>query len=776
MSGEGSPFGRLREDPRARAVAACVALILVALVVFDLVFLAHGTYRGVKFDQAAYYGRSHALLDLWRRSAPALAPLVPPASADWPEVGLDWAPVVRAMTTQGPAYPIFLALTQAVLGTGPERVRLAQVLLHAATALLVFLVARRLASPGVGLLALALFALYAPFTVMASQLLTETLCVFLLALAAWLGLGLAREGPAANGRRSLWAAPLLGLTLVALALTRPSLFPLSGLLLAGVAGWLLARFRRDRAGPLAVAAALLLAAYLAPYLAWQTTMSRAVRPGTFYLMVSGPRSPDTDLRESYDVPNGGWPRPLLFTARHGQSRFAPPPGESIARHPFASLVLRAEKAYRLWHAPATTYANPFGLPGWFTDGLHVLLVVGGACGLLFLRRGPPFWFLGLPVLYTSAAYVAYYPEERRFAFVAMPCVIVLCALALPPLAAALRRALGGEHRRRARLGLGAWLAAVGLGAAWLGAFPGAAAPGVPAAAAYGAAVALLTAALLAAAAWVAWRVVPEPAPAVRWGTLVGLAVLLAVPVGAHLGKYRDGSTWSVALADPDQAALQVFRLPPGLVPGRVAAARLLLDVRDGDGRVDDLEVSVNGRVQGDRVRAGEMHRDLRLAAEDFAPLLRGLDWERLEVVPGMRQWLAYRLDPALLANGTVAVAVRPTAVPGPSGPTRLYGDAAWGDPHDYRGPRPWLDPEVNRRLRHLRFGGRESLYRYETYGDLRLHGGRLAGESRSTRLVHAPGAAAPVERRDLSDAPLRQTGSYRIRLQLVTTDGIEVFL
>lgn len=770
MRGEGGLPGRLRTDPRART-AAGVALVLAALVAFDLAFLHFGTYRGLKFDQAAYYGRSHALLDLGRRAAPALAPLLPAVETGWPEVGQGWSALARAMSTQGPAYPAFLALAQVALGPGPERVRLAQVLLHAATALFVFLLARRAATPpapAVGALALLLFALYAPFTDMASQLLTETLCVFLLAAAAWLGLGLAGAG-----RRPLWGAPLLGLALAALALTRPALFPLALLLLAGGAALLAARFRRERARPLAAAIGLLLAAWLVPYLGWQAALSRAAGTGAFYLTVS--RAPGTDLRESYDVANGGWPRPLLFTAPFGRSRFAPPPGESLARHPFRSLALRAEKLYRLWHAPATAYANPFGLPGAFTDWLHGLLVAGGACGLLLLRRGPPAWFLGLPVLYTSAVYVLYYPEERRFAFAAMPCVIVLCALALPPVAAALRRTLAGPGRRRARWGLGAWLAALALGGAWLAVFPGAALPGVPAAAAYGTAVALLLAALLAGAAWVAGKVA-EGAPALRRATLAGLVVLVAVPVGVHLGGYRDGSTWKADLADPQQAALQVFRLPPGLDPGRVAAARLLLDVRDGDGRVDDLEVTVNGRVQRDRVGAGEMHRDLRLAAEDFAPLRRGLEWDRLDVVPGMRQWLSYRLDPALLGGGRVAVAVRPTAPPGPSGPTELYGDAAGGDPGRDRGPRPWLDPEMNRRVRVLRFSGRESLYRYETYGDLRLYGGRLAGESRSARLVRVPGAAAPEERSDLSAAPLRQTGRYRIRLQLVTTDGVEVIL
>jgi len=250
----------------------------------------------------------------------------------------------------------------------------------------------------------------------------------------------------------------------------------------------------------------------------------------------------------------------------------------------------------------------------------------------------------------------------------------------------------------------------------------------------------------------------------------------------HMAHYGDWHTWRLTLAHPGEAAVQVFRLPRPLAPGEVGEARLLVDIRDPDGHVGNVEVRVNGVPQHGLVRAADQPGSFKHVVANLAPLRPDLDWDAVDVVPGARQWLTYVLDPAALAGiPTVTVAMRLTgAPPDGGGAITLYGDAPWGDPAAYRGPRPWVSQEAFRTLHRPRFGGRASIWRYQTYGDMRLYGGgRLTGESRSAyvTLASAGPDKGPEQRAredDLSTDPLIQTGSYRIRLQLISRDGAEV--
>jgi hypothetical protein len=755
-------------------VLAVVAVVWI--LAFDLSFFRHGTYRPPVSDQGDYVANARMVLDRWGAALPLLPVLFPHAYGTRARPDPGGGDLVRALTFKGPGYPVFLAAAQLVTGAGPGRARLAQAALHAACALLVLALATRVASPAVGMAALAAFALYAPFTYMASQLLTENLCLVLLPAAALLGLRATSEA-----RWRLPAAALLGLTLVALALTRPVYLPLSALLLACAAGLLLARWRASRDPRLPAAALLAVVAFGVPYLAWQTAMSHAAGGGTFYFQVSGPRTPHLTWPESYDLRNGGWPRPLALISPGGAAPFAPPAAASVRADPAGSLALRLEKLYRLWRGPATAYANPFGFPAWLVGPFHAALVLAAACGL-FVLRGPPAWlFVALPVLYTSGVYTLYFSEERRFAFPVMPLVIVLAAVAAAWLVPRLRAAGSEGGRTRRGWVAGAWVLALALAGTWMGAFPGATPhPAVPAGAVHGVAVAVLVAALAAAALWLARGMGAPDRPWRARVALGGLAALVVLPVAVHLAGYRDWATWRMPLRGPGEMAAQAFRLPADLGPDRVRAAHLLLDVRDADGRLDDLEVRVNGRPQRALVRPRSMPAAFRRLTRAQAPLRPGLNWDTLDAVPGMRQWLTFPLDPAALGDPRgVWVVVRRTGSGG--GATELFGEAASGDPRRYRGPRPWL-PAALAASRTMVETGRNSYWRHQTYGDMRLHGGPLAGEAHGFRLTAAspknPGDAPEPSRNsvDLSPDPLTQGGSYHIRLQLFTRDGEEIWL
>jgi len=164
-------------SPGARATAAYVALVLAALLAWDLTYFARGEYRGVAYDADVYYAQSHALLHeagaavAGRTHALDGTGLVenaygPPATVH---------ALVRWTAFRGIGYPAFLAAVQLVLGPGVEHARLGNAALHLGSALLVWRLGVLLGTPLVGLLSLTLFALYAPFAYMTAVLLTENL-------------------------------------------------------------------------------------------------------------------------------------------------------------------------------------------------------------------------------------------------------------------------------------------------------------------------------------------------------------------------------------------------------------------------------------------------------------------------------------------------------------------------------------------------------------------------------------------------------------------------
>jgi len=296
------------------------------------------------------------------------------------------------------------------------------------------------------------------------------------------------------------------------------------------------------------------------------------------------------------------------------------------------------------------------------------------------------------------------------------------------------------------------------------------------------ALAVFTLALAAACAVVARRAAGEG----RRGAVAGAAFLvgvLVVPPVVHLARYHDWSTWRLTLSRPGQLAVQTIQLPPDVGWDDVSTATLQVDVVDPDGLADRLVVRADGRPLGSPLRGFEGRRLMvRFTAATQAPLVRDVEWPRLHAVPGMHQWLVWPLDPAAFAGRrviTFEVGLAPEATAGDA--VTLFGDAPVGpDGHD-PGPRVWLLPELVQVPMSAPAVGRNAMKRHELYGDLRIHGGtHRVGTARSRYIPDAAhraagGPDAPAAQ-DLSDAPLRQTGTFRIRLQLLTKDGRELVL
>jgi 4-amino-4-deoxy-L-arabinose transferase-like glycosyltransferase len=128
-----------------------------------------------------------------------------------------------------PAYPVFVATIYKVAGQGQLPVVLVQTVLFAATCLLVFAIARRMAPESTALAAAAATALFSPLPYFGALVMTELWTTFVFTAAMWIAVS------ALQLRRVAWFAAL-GVMLGITALSRPIyvLFPFA---LAAV-GWL----------------------------------------------------------------------------------------------------------------------------------------------------------------------------------------------------------------------------------------------------------------------------------------------------------------------------------------------------------------------------------------------------------------------------------------------------------------------------------------------------------------------------------------------------------
>jgi hypothetical protein len=215
-----SPF---RNASERRALLAIVAGSLVVRVAFAFVFLRHPVSGIVPMDSDPYQSLGRAI-----------------AAGRFGDPGFDYL---------NPPYAFVLA---PLAGLAPERLRVAiatvQILMDAATTVLIAAVARRLFSAPVALGAAALYALYGTAVFYSASVLPVTLSVLSLSLAVAAVLA-AADGPPA---RWLWAGAALGLFF----LTRPN----GIVLLPVVAWWMWGRSRRP--APLLAAG---LAIVLAPF-------------------------------------------------------------------------------------------------------------------------------------------------------------------------------------------------------------------------------------------------------------------------------------------------------------------------------------------------------------------------------------------------------------------------------------------------------------------------------------------------------------------------------
>ncbi|MFI5394447.1 MAG: glycosyltransferase family 39 protein [Candidatus Binatia bacterium] len=654
---------------------------------------------------------------------------------------------------KGEAYDAFAGAVYALAGPKRRAVFVAQALVDAVTCLLVYGIAKVLAGPAAGLVALALAAVYPPSIFAVGRFQSETWAAFLCAGALWAFV--------CPWRHREWLGPAGSGLLLALAmLTRPAfqfLFPLWLPLAALVPREASRRQRVTRCaafaagffaliGPRLVATTLLVghplwsgtldpsnktySGIVYENLGWQTDHLEGDRLGELpeVLRERGHRQPDMDDYR-------------LATARTWE------------RHPLESAAVLLHKTYVVWRHPYNDSLRTFVLSARGQRRVHQAVLVLAALGLPLALQS---WRVGVPlvvtILYMWATYFAV-QIELRYMVTAIPLMICCAGVAVVRLGRGV-----GACRRANRLRAPAMLSGlmvislVLLQAASLGRL--AAAPFQLSAMQAYTLHRVLTVLVLVEGAALAFALLAAGVPlagmvsrrwAVATAALPCLGGALIFLVGGTLANLWH--QWTCPLTAGD-AVREDLAFPTALpLPAR---AEVRLDLAGYSAGQQDFVVMIDG-VEAARFTGGPT-LDNAVASEEtaYAEIFAG---QGRQPRP-WHGWYAVALAPQLLAG---AQRLRVEARVEGGGSVVVFGDYPLDSAAIYDGPSP-VSPELNVDT---------SVYKYLADGDFRLRRRYpLSGKSWSS---YFDGHQWRTD--DLSPLPGRQYGRYRIMLRLVYPNG-----
>jgi 4-amino-4-deoxy-L-arabinose transferase-like glycosyltransferase len=723
-----------------RLLVTVVFALAVALRVAFVVRLPH---LPLYWDEVHYNGWAKKYADAW-------------GAVRQPRLFLQKLRVAFEGSIQkGEAYSAFAGLVYAVAGHRPKAVFIVQALLDALTCLFVYGIARELGGRTVALVALVLSGLYEPFIFSAARLQTETLCSFVFLAGLYAFLSQSRHGVAV---RTCVAGFLVALAMLA----RPALqflFPLL-LVLIFVVHWDATRARNV---VLAVAFSAGFFLLIGPRLAVTTAVFG-------HPIWSGTTDPSTNVYAAILYDNLGWrtdhnsfaspPKGELLEVL-GQRELPNPPDPeyrratvlTVERHPIQSGAVLCHKIYQAWAHPYNdSHRRLLFSPHWQQIWHKAMLVLAAIGCCLALDN----WRIGLPLvvatLYVWSTYLAV-QIEVRYVVTALPVMLCFAALAL--------ERLGGGLRARwqcRRL----W-AVVLLGAATL------------------ALIALLQVASIGRLLALVPVLSPTEAHHLRTGAMVVVMVLAAAlvftllraevasgwAVGSALVPLSVGTLiflvgrplagtwrqWQCPLTAGHGVVRQEFQLPMNLPPPARAEVRLDLVTADVGG--SDLVVTVNGNEA--RRFVGGPKRDDAVPTESF--------YNEIFAGQGRGQrpwhsWYAVPIAPArIAASGTVQVDAKVEGKrDGGDEVVTVFGDYPGDGAPTYEGPSV-LSPG---------YLADTSVYKYVGDGDFRMR--RRVPMNPASRSSFFDGQGWSTT--DLSFAPGRQFGRYRIFLVLTYPNGI----
>jgi hypothetical protein len=436
----------------------------------------------------------------------------------------------------------------------------------------------------------------------------------------------------------------------------------------------------------------------------------------------------------------------------------------IQKQPLQYLSQIIERCRRMW-AYVETY------PGKWHSGLVRGQLIFHRTLIVLALVGIP---LSLSVWYHSLLFCAvflyltmvYIPTIGlpRYAVPAMPFIIILAAYASLRLLNII-----AQERKRLVSGPGAVLCGAVLCGAWLAWYLDvptllAVFPHAPPPLLHIMTVLIMNGLCIAVAILLYWLFAPG-VPMRTFTASTAAVSLLAVMIlyTNHALTGNGWQEWHCPLFSRDQKIRQTILLPDDFNKDDYEGATLMIDMFPGGGREYDLKVTANAEpvhLYQKGIRAGEEKFERK-----FFGLYKSLLFDAYKLSPeDLRQWYAIELPISLLANRDELV-IECSLGGAPDHRENcaiVFGDFRSSDKNAYAGPCIPLNDEDTSMIKIMPYSGD---YRLEKVIPLYSEG-----------TISAYYDGLEWNTYDLSGARGRQSGSYRIRVELIRKDGGQMIL
>jgi hypothetical protein len=227
---------------------------------------------------------------------------------------------------------------------------------------------------------------------------------------------------------------------------------------------------------------------------------------------------------------------------------------------------------------------------------------------------------------------------------------------------------------------------------------------------------------------------------------------------------RTGPSWWTSLTGDSASIRQSIELPDNFNADNYQQARLMIDMFPQ--KDDELDFSVSVNNQTIKIFRGGVKAEAGKFDKKLGGLYKSFLFEDYRLKPeSLRQWYAINLPLSLLQNISRVEIVCSTnsQTSRTSGRIMVFGDhIKLGTTHLFQGPCfPRHDTDT-------------SLYKVMPYcGDYRFERDTLLSSPKTISEYYRNGA---WQGSDLSNRPGRQTGAYRIRIELMGKDGSQKIL
>ncbi len=671
---------------------------------------------------------------------------------------------------RGWLYPLFIAGIYQVCGPHDFFVRLAQALIDALSCLLIYGIGKSIFSRTAGVIAASIYALYPGFIYYSTMLYQETTAVFLLSLCFF-----SLQKAFSRTRFSLYFISGVLVTMVTFYRSGFLFLPLLMAPVLLMTLWLYYKKSFLRSFLYFVAGFLCM---FIIYGAFSYRVSRSInlnKPSiawSFYETihrdgwVSDTFAP-TPTQELYQITQNYNP-PLLIG---NQAQKLTPEVYLqagillIRKRPVAFLSQMLKRATRMWMYVETYPARWHSAKIWGQLHLHRSLIILGLLGIVLSF---PHWFHCWPFylifLYVNAVYIPIIGIPR-YAVLAMPFVIIVAAYALLNILYIL------IHERNRllsyRFSLLCCCAVITASLflyldvpALLGVFPH-----TPPATLYAITIIMMNA-LFMVLAIVLYRIFALSIT-LKHLSLYAAAIPLFVIMVCGTNDALTSKTWQewhCILFSPDQKIRQTILLPDDLNVDDYDRAALMIDMFPGGGHEYDLQVTANGEVV-QRYQGGIKSSEAKFDKKFFG-LYKSFLFDTYKLKPeDLRQWYEIALPPHMLRDNTRLVIE--CSIAGSGDPRKnhvlIFGDyQTTGDSNMYIGPCLPRGDEDTSLAKIMPYSGD---YRFERVTPL---------ASKGTISDYYNGQE--WQETDLADVRGIQSGSYRIRVELISKDGSQVVL